>query len=139
MLWASSCATDILPASLPVRSQGTSGLNFASLQARLFSVHRITGLILVTRMLPNTLGCSNFPFVSCERKTRGTSQGSVKYTGDPFWQRPVIDLVEMIPLTVGSTCSAVSNRSSLISRVPVAVPLWNITTTEVMQIKSQSQ
>lgn len=136
MLWASSCATDILPPSLPVRSQGTSGLNFASLQAQLFSVHRI---ILVTRMLPNTLGCSNFPFVSCERKTRGTSQGSVKYTGDPFWQRPVIDLVEMIPLTVGSTCSAVSNRSSLISRVPVAVPLWNITTTEVMQIKSQSQ
>lgn len=57
-----------------IHSHGTSGLNFASLQVRLFLVHGITGIIPVTRVLPNPLGCFHFPFVSCERKAWSISK-----------------------------------------------------------------
>lgn len=50
------------------------------------------------------------------------------------WAR-VVESEQIIPLTVGTTCSAASNISLVISRVSVAVPLWNVTAAEVTQIK----
>lgn len=45
---------DSFTALLPISTQRTSGLNFASLQAWLFSVHGITELIPVAHLLPTT-------------------------------------------------------------------------------------
>lgn len=110
--------------------RGQGGLNFASLRTRLFSVHGIRGLIPALHARCQKQSFS-FCFVRKENPERTCQRQGENIKRGPFLAPAcVVDSVERIPstLTVGTTCSAASNISPVLSCVAVAVPLWNIPT-----------